>query len=159
MIMLPFDLDSIDSSQIEIDKPYDLGNGYHLILKQEYDDCTDINDLDCYGTIKWSRNGRPCEFDGSARIIKHDRYDKLWWLPYREGHTVYDDARSIKQIKDLVEYGFSAYTLCLYGPAQSITGEHTIKLEYVSICGIEPFVSVSDVLTEHLLPELKDVMN
>jgi hypothetical protein len=153
---LPFDLESVNPCEIELDKKYDLGNGYYLILKEESDTLS-INDFDCYGTIQWS-DVRPPEFDGSARIIDRDRHNKLWWLPYREGKKVYDDCE--KLVKEIVEYGFSYLILSLYGPARSILGEYTVLLSTSGIGGVEPNAAdYTEYVKDYLIPDLQENLN
>ena len=155
---LPFDLDCVNPREIEIDKKYDIGNGYYLILKEESDDDYDINDVECYGEVKWS-DARPAEFDGSAKILRRDGYNKLWWMPYREGKKVYDDRKTEFMVREIIEYGFSYLNLSLYGPAKSIVGEHTVLIESSGIGGIEPGANVEEYVRDYLIPELQENLN
>lgn len=154
---LPFDLESVNVDEIEVDKKYDLGNGYYFLLKEEADDCYSINDDDFYGKVEWSRDGRPVGFDGSAKIISSDfRNDKLWWMPYREGKKVYNEPEIEKQVRKILEYGYSVLILTLYGHAQSIVGEHTVKIASSVVGGVEPDADLSVYVYDYLIPQLQE---
>jgi hypothetical protein len=133
------------------DKVYELPNGYQLKIVEKGDDCTDLNDFDCYGKVKYS-DTRPDGFDGSAEKIGRN----LWWQPYREGRKVYRDCR--KTVIDICEYGFRLMGLQLFGPAVDEVGNsHRVCIASQWISGIEPLISTEyelDLVKNTLLPEL-----
>lgn len=88
----------------------DVSPGVRIRLSIDPDDVT-INDYDCYGRVAPALPGeRPSWADGSARKL-HVGNETYWWLPYREGHKVYDSDTDRAVVLRLLEEGFHILTL------------------------------------------------
>jgi hypothetical protein len=86
--------------------------GYRLRI--ETDEDFSINDFECYGNVSEERprrnaygnEMRPSDMDGSARKLWYGNYGPWWWMPYREGHKVYDDPETVNHVRELLAFGF-----------------------------------------------------
>lgn len=78
-----------------------------------------VNGCDTYGKLSFGdynretgRWDRPADFDGSARKIPPtNMHDEVWWMPYREGHTVYGSDDEYRFVRELLDFGFVGYTV------------------------------------------------
>lgn len=129
---------------------------YSVSVSVEPDPWTQLEDAgDIYGKLIWSsERQRPPECDGSAVIINRERGSRLWWLPYRERHVVYNDPPLERTVRRIAEDGFYMAILELKGPAQSLAGTHRVTLETVSVAGLEPDATVISDAIEELQQEL-----
>lgn len=110
------DTDDILAALDDDGDEYLMPDGRMLRLRIEADDQSGadfINDCDAYGRVAWCEyvrdtghvRPRPEDFDGSAVILCDMHGDRFWWLPYREGHKLYDSPEERVIVRELVTFG------------------------------------------------------
>lgn len=133
--------DLVTLGQIEIN------DDYLMRFRQEHDDCTSINDWDCYGKVAhiFRDRKRPECFDGMAEIISSYQ-DQYWWQPpedLRKGWDTYEHKNTLRAaVRDILDYGFMIYIveICRGKDAYG----NAIVVEYATLGGIEPMLKDSD---------------
>lgn len=131
-----------------------LPDGRRLRLTVERDDCTSINDFDCYGKAdKFSHDWRdmqrprPEGFTGAARRLEIDRGVWIWWEPYRDESKVYDSPEDVRLARDLLHYGFSRVGVMVLEPLTDSQGRiHWCEVDSKWLHGIDD--ATGDYLAE-----------
>ena len=144
--------------------PVWLDSGHRLERESQPDDYSDVR-ADGPGRFsEWvgNRSPRPYGFTGAAIKLWRDRSHCVWWEPEREGRKVYNDAATIRAVRDLWEFGFQLLTVKLKGPAlDSLGGGHVVTLESASIGCVEPCLNDSTLseYTAELIQELASLIS
>ena len=140
--------EALDLAQLRGDgDTLELADGRMLRLKIEVDQDASINDSDVYGHVEqyshdYIRDGhaeRPNDFTGNAEKIQTDRGSWIWWEPPADGpkRGTLGFGNFRRQVRDLLEMGFSGVTLELCSGTDAYG--RPIVINVASLWGIDSF--------------------